>query len=97
MGQHGIADKVEFSLKIVGGGSKSKEFARQISVEVAASLKAVLNFKVTIPGTRRELPIEISYSYGGSYKAGDGAYLDGRFAAEGKGMVNVTLFRFNSW
>jgi hypothetical protein len=97
IGQQGIADKVEFSLKIVGGGARSKEFANQISVEAAAALKAALNIKVTIPGTRRELPIELSYSYGGSYKASDGAYLDGRFAAEGKGMISVTLFRFNSW
>lgn len=97
IGQQGMADKIEFFVKIIGGAEKSKEFAKQISVEVAASLKAALTFTVTIPGTKRELPIELSYSYGGKYQADEGAYTDGRFAGEGKGMVNVTLFRFNSW
>lgn len=96
IGQHGMVDKVEFAIKITGGGGKSKEFARQISVEIAASLKAALTFNVTIPGTKHELPIELSYSYGGSYRANEGAYTDGRFKEEGKGMINVTLFRFKS-
>lgn len=97
IGQQGMADKVEFEVRITGGAAKSKEFARQISVEIAAALQAALTFNITIPGTKRELPVELSYSYGASYKANDGAYLDGRFAEESKGMVKVTLFRFKSW
>lgn len=97
IGQQGMADKIEFAVKIVGGAEKSKEFAKQISVEVAASLKAALTFNVTIPGTKHELPIELSYSYGANYKANEGAYTDGRFAKEEKGLITVTLFRFNSW
>jgi hypothetical protein len=97
VGQQGMADKIEFAIKITGGGGKSKEFARQISVEIAASLKAALTFSVPIPGTKHDLPIELSYSYGGGYRAQDGAYTDGRFDHEGKGMINVTLFRFKSW
>lgn len=97
IGQQGIADKIEFAIKIEGAGGKSKEFGKQISVEVAAALKAALTFNVQIPGTKREIPVELSYSYGGSYRAQEGAYTDGRFAEEGKGMITVTLFRFKSW
>ena len=97
IGKQGLADSIEFAIKIEGGGAKAKEFARQISADIAASLKAALTFNVPIPGTKQELPIELSYSYGGNYRANEGAYTDGRFSEEGKGMISVTLFRFKSW
>jgi hypothetical protein len=99
IGQQGLADKIEFAVKITldGDAGKSKDVAKQISAEVAASLKAALTFRVPIPGTKREIPIELSYSVGGSYRANHEAPLNGRFAEEGKGMVTVTLFRFKSW
>ncbi len=99
IGQQGIADKVEFAVRITvdGEAGRSKEVAKQISAQVAASLKAALTFKITIPGTKRELPVELSYSYGIGYRANHEAPLDGRFSEEGKGMITVTLFRFNSW
>jgi hypothetical protein len=90
IGQEGLADKIEFSVQIVGGGKISKEFARQISTEVAASLKVALNINITIPGTKHELPIELSYSYGAAYK-------DGGVTEKGEGMITVTIFRFKSW
>jgi len=90
IGQEQNADKIEFAVRISGGGKMSKEFARQISIEVAASIQAALTFNITIPGTKRELPIELSYSYGANYK-------DGSVRDEGQGMVKVTLFKFKSW
>jgi hypothetical protein len=90
IGQEGIADKIEFAVKIKGGAAMSKEFARQISIEVAASLQAALTFNITIPGTKRELPIELSYSYGAGYR-------DGRVTDYGEAMIKVTIFRFKSW
>jgi hypothetical protein len=87
IGKGGIADKVEFALKIVGVGKMSKEFADQISIEIAASLKAALTFDITIPGTSYELPVELSYSYGAAYR-------DGTIGDRGQGMVTITLFRF---
>jgi hypothetical protein len=97
IGQAGLADKIEFSLKIIGGGALTKEFARQISAEVAASLQAALTFNITIPGTSYELPVELSYSYGGDYKAGIDDPTNGNISGEGQGMIKVTLFRFKSW
>ena len=99
VGQQGIADKIEFAVKITvdGEAGKSKEAVNQISAQAAAALKAALTFKITIPGSRREIPIELSYSYGGSYRANRDAPFDGRFSEEGKGMITVTLFRFNGW
>lgn len=90
VGQQGIADKIEFDVKIVAGGAKTKEFARQISYEVAAALRASLTFEITIPGTKREIPIELSYSYGAEYKGGS-------ISDKSEGMIKVTLFRFKSW
>ena len=87
IGKAGLADKVEFALKIVGVGKMSKEFAHQISIEIAASLKAALTFDITIPGTSYELPVELSYSYGAAYR-------DGTIGDRGQGMVTITLFRF---
>jgi len=97
IGQEDMADKVEFAVKLTGGASRSKEFTRQVSLAVSASLKAALTFNVTIPGTKHEVAIELSYSYGASYTADEGRYGDGQFADKGKGMINVTLFRFKSW
>ncbi|MEO8649096.1 MAG: hypothetical protein ABI539_08025 [Acidobacteriota bacterium] len=90
IGQEGLADKIEFSVKIVGGATMSKEFAHQISTEIAASISATLTLNVEIPGIRKELPIELSYSYGAGYK-------DGSVAEKGTGMIKVTLFKFKSW
>jgi len=99
VGQQASADNIEFAIKVTvdGDASKSKDAAQQISAKVAASIKAALTFKITIPGTKRELPIELSYSYGGSYRANHESPLNGRFSEESKGMITVTLFRFNSW
>ena len=99
IGQQASADNIEFALKVTfdGDAAKSKDAAAQISAKVAASIKAALTFKITIPGTKRELPIELSYAYGGSYRANHEAPLNGRFSEESKGMITVTLFRFNSW
>jgi len=90
IGKEGLADKIEFAVKISGGAKLSKEFAGQISTEIAASLRVALTFNITIPGTKRELPIELSYSYGAAYN-------DGTVADRGQGMITVTLFRFKSW
>jgi len=90
IGQEGNADKIEFAVQIIGSGAMTKEFARQISIEVAASLKVALTFNITVPVTKRELPIELSYSYGTVYQGGS-------FSNQGQGMITVTLFRFNSW
>lgn len=99
IGQEGSADKIEFAVKITvdGEAGKSKEVANQISAKIAASLKAALTFNVPIPGTKHEVPIELSYSYGAGYRANHEAPFDGRFSEESKEMINVTLFRFNKW
>lgn len=97
IGQQGLADKIEFSLKITAGGELSKEFAKQISVEIAAQLQAALTFNITIPGVNYELPIELSYSYGAAYKAGRDDPTNGNIDREGQGMIKVTIFRFKSW
>jgi len=97
LGQEGLADKVEFSLKITAGGQLSKEFAKQISVEIAAQLQAVLTFNITIPGTSYELPIELSYSYGPAYSAPYDDPTNGNAGMQGQGMVKVTVFRFKGW
>jgi len=99
IGQQASADNIEFAIKVMvdGDASKSKDAAQQISAKVAASIKAALTFKITIPGTKRELPIELSYSYGGSYRANHEEPLNGRFSEESKGVITVTLFRFDSW
>jgi hypothetical protein len=89
IGQDGIADKIEFAVKITGGAKLSKEFAHSVGIEIAAQIKAALNFNVTIPGTKRELPVELSYSYGAAYK-------DGSVDKKGEGMITITLFRFGS-
>jgi hypothetical protein len=94
IGQEGIAEKIEFAVKIIGGGGLTKEFARQISVEVAASLQAALTFNITIPGTKRELPIELSYSFGAAYRSGFSDPTGGSIGSEGQGMIKVTLFKF---
>ena len=90
LGQEGLTDKIEFAVKITGGGALTKEFARQISIEAAASLQAALTVNITIPGTKREIPAELSYSYGATYN-------DGRVSDQGQGMIKVTLLKFNSW
>lgn len=97
IGQGNLADKIEFAVRIVGGGKASKEFARQISAEVAASLQAALTFNVTIPGINREIPIELSYSYGSGYKTDISNPTGGNFNTEGQGMIKITLFKFKSW
>ncbi|HLA95589.1 MAG TPA: hypothetical protein VK612_07700 [Pyrinomonadaceae bacterium] len=90
IGQGNLADKVEFSVNIIAGGAQTKEFNRQIAIEVAASLQAALTFNVTIPGTKREIPIELSYSHGAEYKGGG-------VSEKGEAMIKVTLFKFKSW
>lgn len=97
IGQQKNADKVEFSLKIVVGGQLTKEFAHQISAEIAAQLQVALTFNITIPGTSYELPIELSYSYGPVYKAPFTDPTNGSIDREGQGMIKVTVFRFKSW
>jgi hypothetical protein len=94
IGQEGIAEKIEFAVKITSGGALTKEFARQISVEVAASLQAALTFNITIPGTKRELPIELSYSFGAAYRSGFSDPTGGSIGGESQGMIKVTVFRF---
>ena len=97
LGQERWADKIEFSLKIVAGGQLTKEFARQISAEIAAQMQAALSFNITIPGTSYELPIELSYSYGPSYNAPFTDPTNGNTAMQGQGMIKVTVFRFKGW
>jgi len=97
LGQEGLADRVEFSLKIVAGGQLTKEFAKQISVEIAAQLQAALTFNITIPGTSYELPVELSYSYGAGYKADLTDPTGGGVSRQGEGMIKVTVFRFKAW
>jgi hypothetical protein len=97
LGQEGLADRMEFSLKIIAGGQLSKEFAGQISAEIAAQLQAALTFNITIPGTSYELPIELSYSYGPSYNAPYTDPTNGNAGMQGQGVVKVTVFRFKGW
>jgi hypothetical protein len=97
LGQQGIADKIEFEVKITSGGALTKEFAKEISVELAAQLQAALTFNITIPGTNYELPVELSYSYGTGYKSDLSDPTNGNVKWEGQGMVKVTVFRFKSW
>ncbi len=97
IGQGNLADKIEFAIRIVGGGKASKDFAKQISAEIAASLRAALTFNVTIPGVNREIPIELSYSYGGGYKTDISNPTGGNFTVDGQGTIKITLFKFKSW
>ncbi len=94
IGQDGMADKVQFSFKLTGGGTKSKDFGDEVKVAVSASLKAALSVQVSVPGTKHEVTIELSFSYGVSYKAEMDRITDGSVGDKGKGMVEVTLFRF---
>ena len=91
IGQQGNADKIEFAVKINAGGKMQKEFAHQISYEIAGQLQVALTFDVTIPGTSHDLPVELSYSYGAVYDKDKG------FSSDGQGMIKVTLFRFKKW
>jgi len=97
LGKERIADKIEFEMKIIGGGALTKEFASQISIEIAAQLEAALTFNITIPGTSYELPVELSYSYGPGYRSDLTDPTNGNVKWEGQGMVKVTVFRFKSW
>ncbi|MEP7074710.1 MAG: hypothetical protein ABI878_02785 [Acidobacteriota bacterium] len=96
LGQEGLAEKITFDVKLTMGGGLTKEFANQISVEIAAQLQAALTFNITIPGTSYELPVELSYSYGPGYRADLTDPTSGNVKWEGQGMIKVTVFRFKS-
>jgi hypothetical protein len=87
IGLGGQAEKVEFAIKIVGGGKISKKFKEQLSYEIGAQVQAALKIELTVPKIGKKLPVEISYSYGTAYGS------EG-FKAEGQGMIKVVLFEF---